>query len=145
MVGSVIERRFDVDDLASGKRTLCHAVSQTCFNRREVVLRNSTAEHFFSEYHFFGIGVRFKSYPDITVLAGTAVLLLVFTLNFRLALDRLTVLNLRFLEDDFNFVSALELVNDDVELLIADTVKDLFTSLAISDEVERLVFNQNLL
>ena len=76
--------------------------------------------------------VRFKSDPDVAILTGTAVLLLVFTLNLGLASDRLTILDLRFLQGYFYLVSALKLADDNIDLLVAYRIQDLLACFGVS-------------
>ena len=65
-----------------GQRTFYAAFCHAPFNCREVVLRNCAAEYFLLEYiRFFQVTGRFKDHLNITVLAMSAGLLLIFALN----------------------------------------------------------------
>ena len=118
---------------------MVHAFSQACFNRREVLLRYGTAEHFFREDHIFTVG-RLKSHPYIAIHAGAAILFLVAALLFCLAGNGFTILYGRFGQVDIHLVLCFQFGTDKRSVLIAHNIHHLFMGFFIVDKLQRAVF-----
>ena len=73
MIGTIHKGGLDTDYRICSQRTLYTAFRHTFFDCREVILRNSTAEHLLLEYIWMlQISRRFKDHLNIAVLTMTA-------------------------------------------------------------------------
>ena len=140
MVGTIEEGRLHTDHRISGQRTLLTALLYALLNRREVVLRNGSAEYLLLEYiRCLEVAGRLELHDDITELAVSAGLLLISALYLRALLDGLTICETRLRQDEGYVVALLDLGSHDVELLVADTIDEGLTVLRVGNGLEGLI------
>ena len=82
MVRTVVKVCREVNYGISCKNTLCHSFEKSLFNCGIEVLRNGTADNGLCECKSFSVAMG-ESHLNVTVLTGTAGLLLVLSFDIR--------------------------------------------------------------
>ena len=142
MVRAIVKGRLYADHRIACKHALLDAVAQTLFNCREEVLRHGAADNFLGENEIVALA-GLEADEHIAELAVSAGLLLVSALNFDLLADGLSVCNLRHAEIDLNAELVLELGNDNIKVLLAETGEHLLAGLFVDDERNcRILFEE---
>ena len=72
MVGSVKQRRLDVDNRITGYQTVVQCSLQTFLSRLDVFARNRSADNRVDEFEALAFFIRFKANPDMTILTTAA-------------------------------------------------------------------------
>ena len=139
MVRTVVKNRLETDDRIAGKGSLLNGFLKTLFNGGEVVLRNGTADNLGFKDQLVTV-MRFKTYPDVTVLTGAAGLLLMSALYLTALSDGFSVCYLRNLETDLNAEFCFQFCDNDIKMLFAETRKNHFSCLFVVDECYSRIF-----
>ena len=137
MVGSIIKDGFHADYRISGQRSLHHRSLESLFHCREVVLRHCAADYDLFEYIWsLQVSGGFEFHLDMTILSMSAGLLLILGIHVGIFADCLTEGHLRGLQDNLCFVSGQKLADRDLQMLVAHTVKQRLTVLAVNDSLQ---------
>ena len=142
MIRAIVKSSFQTDHRVACKHALFNAVAQTLFNCGEEVLRHGAADNFLGENEIVALaGLEADEHiAELTVSAG---LLLVSALNLDLLADGLSVCDLRHAEIDLNAELVLELGNDNIKVLLAETGENLLAGLFVNDERNcRILFEE---
>ena len=118
MIGAIIQDCLQVHDRITCQDAVQASLTQTLFHSGEVVAGHAAAENFLCEYHFFFF-TRFKTHPNVAILAAAAGLLLELTLLFHRLADLFTIRHASGIQDCFHAEAALELGDQDVQLDVA--------------------------
>ena len=108
MIRTVIKNSLETNHRIACHNALLHALTQSLFNCREIVLRNRTADNLRFKYKIVTL-CRLKANPNITKLTVTARLLLVTSLNLNGLADSFSVSNSRRSKLNVDAELALEL------------------------------------
>src|SRR5690606_38987934 len=111
-------------------------------DRRNVFLRNHTADHFVDELQLFRIRIirRREANPAMTVLTAASGLTHELAFDFTGIADTLAVSNLRLADVGLNLELTAHAVDDDVEVQLAHTGNDGLAGLFIGVDAERRIF-----
>src|SRR6267142_3519691 len=108
VVRAVVQDHAEIDCRESCKNPLLPRFLNSFFDRWNKIPRNRTAEDFVYEFKVATARQWLHADFAITILAVTAALLLVLTLNIGPSLDRFTIWDLRGVQKHFHAVSLLQ-------------------------------------
>ena len=120
MIRAVNKRCLEVNNRISRQNAVLNTFSQTLFNSREIVFRDSAAEDVFGKFKIF-LFAGLKLNPDMTVLTVTAGLFLVFSFNLDFFAYSLSVRNFGFEKINRNAEFCFKFAYDNVKVLLAHT------------------------
>ena len=144
MVGTVIKYSLETNHRIACHNALLHALTKSLFNCREIVLRNGTADNLRFKYEIVAL-CRLKTNPNVTELAVTARLLLMATLNLNGLANSFSVSHTRRSKLNVDTELALELRNDNVKVLLAETGENLLLCLVIHLKLDcRILFEKSV-
>src|ERR1019366_7112106 len=105
--------------------------------------RDRTAENLVSELEAGAAPERLHLDPAVAELPVTAGLLLVASLNVRLAANRFPVRDLRRLQRDIHAIALFQAADYDFHMLLSAAGQQEFARLRVAVETQRLVFFQD--
>src|SRR5689334_4499278 len=94
MVGPIIEGCYDINHGVTGNNTVLQCLSNTVFDRFDILFRNCTANHGVDKFKTFATLIGSNTNPYVSVLSMAARLSNMLTLSLGLPRDRLTISNL---------------------------------------------------
>ena len=126
----------------SAERAFVHARTETLLDRRNVLARNTTLHHIVDELEIFGRVFRqhFQPSLDVTVLAGTAGLLLALVIEFDVLRRRFTIADLRSTHFDFDSILALDTLDVDFQVQLAHAGDHRLAGFFVGGDLERGIF-----
>src|SRR5262249_19644419 len=117
-----------------------HRFPDPLLDRRDIVSWNGAADNLIDKLEALPLGKWFYLNPGIAVLPPSAGLLFQSSLGAGAAPDGLLVRHLGSLEDDFSAVFALQLFDDDLDVLLPHARKDEVPRLLVAVDLDRRVF-----
>ena len=130
MVGSVDEGRLHPDHRESGQHASFSTFFESLFHSGEIVARYGTAEDGFGKDQFVPFA-RLKLNPDVSELSVPSRLLFMPALYLDLFADGFTVGHLRNRQGDVHAEFALELGDDHIQMLLAESGQNLLLGFGI--------------
>src|SRR5207244_10238060 len=94
MIGHIIEGRYDIDHGVTGNNTVLQCLSNTVFDRFNILFRNCTANNGVDKFKTFAALIGSNTNPHVAVLPMTARLSDVLALSLGFPCNRLTISNL---------------------------------------------------
>src|SRR5215510_10011067 len=140
VIGTVIEPHAYIDHRISGDNASGHRFLDPLLDRRNIVSWNGAANNLINEFKTLALGERFYLNPGIAVLASSAGLFFQSSLGTGTDPDGLLVRHLGSLEHDFCAVFALQLFDDNLDVLLPHARKDKISRLLIAVNLDRRVF-----
>src|SRR5260370_24322191 len=134
VVDAVVEVLTKIDHGEAGKVSPGRGFDDSLFHRRNEVLGNGAAENMVHKFKLFSALQRFHLDLAIAVLAVSAALLFVTTLNIGLAANGLTIRNLRRFEVYFRVIALLQLGDDNFNMLLAGSGNKKLLGLRVAEE-----------
>ena len=101
------------------------------FDSRDILARHSPAEDSIDKFEVFPVGKRFQFEFDMTILAMTTALFLMFAFYFRNTIDGFSVRNIDRFEDSFDAVFAFHLVHDVFQMDVAHAADEYLLAFGI--------------
>ena len=144
VIGAVVDRDFEIDHREAGQIAPSRGFDDALFDRRDEVARNRSTEHFVGEFELLAARERLHPDPAVAELAVSAGLLLVPSLDVRLAANRLAIRNLRGVQLDVHVVALLQPADDDLDVLLARAREQELLGLRIAIEAQLRVLFKNL-
>src|SRR5262245_7128921 len=140
MIGTVIEPYAHVHHRIAGYNTAGHCFFDPLLHYRDIVSWNGTANNLINKFKTLALGERFDLNPGIAVLAPSTGLFFQSSLGAGAAPDGLLVRHLGSLEDDFSAVFALQLFDNDLDVLLPHARKDEVPRLLVAVDFDCRVF-----
>src|SRR5947208_5855934 len=94
MIGPIIEGRYDIDHGVTGNNTVLQCLSNTVFDRFDILFRNCTANNGVDKFKTLAALVGSNTNPHVAILSMAARLPDMLTLGLGFSCDGLTVSNL---------------------------------------------------
>src|SRR5690606_9040523 len=140
MVGTIDQRRFEVDHREAGERTRVLHALDTLLHARHIFLRHRTANDLAFEDETRTRLARLENELHACELARTARLLLVRVIDFRALRERLAIGHLRRTHIRVHLELAAHAIDDDVEMQFAHALNDGLAGFIIHRHAEGRIF-----
>ncbi len=118
VVRTVLQDRFQAHDRELGERAFRQVIAKTAFDRGYVLLGDASAHHVLFEFEV-GLAIvrqQFEPTDDVSILAGSAGLFLVFVVEFGHLCRRFTVTDFRSADFHLHLVLAPNALDIDFQM-----------------------------
>src|SRR5215831_17805821 len=140
VIGTVIEPDAYIDHRIPGDNTPGHRFLDPLLDRRDIVSWNGATNNLINKFKPLALGERFYLNPGIAVLAPSAGLFFQSSLGTGADPNGFFVRHLGGFENDFRAVFALQLFDDDLDVLLPHARKDEVPRLLVAVDLDRRVF-----